>query len=76
MTSKHLDEDIYQQALAESVHYSLKTVNSNIEKGGIVKDFDKKLSINDVKSKLEIKSNAQTPNKNNLIGIVKVPKNV
>lgn len=35
MTSKHLDEDIYQQALAESVHYSLKTVNSNIEKGGI-----------------------------------------
>lgn len=35
MTSKHLDEDIYQQALAESVHYSVKTVNSNIEKGGI-----------------------------------------
>lgn len=38
MPSKHLDEldeDIYQQALAESVHYSLKTVNSNIEKGGI-----------------------------------------
>ena len=35
MTSKHLDEDIYQQALAESVHYSVKTVNSNIEIGGI-----------------------------------------
>ena len=35
MTSKHLDEDTYQQALAESVHYSVKTVNSNIEKGGI-----------------------------------------
>ncbi len=35
MTSKHLDEDIYQQAWAKSVHYSLKTVNSNIEEGGI-----------------------------------------
>lgn len=35
MTSKHLDEDIYQQALAESVHHSLKITNSNIKGGGI-----------------------------------------
>lgn len=28
-------ENPYQQALAESVHHSLKTINSNIEKGGI-----------------------------------------
>ena len=27
--------DIYQQALAESVHFSFKTINSNIEKGGL-----------------------------------------
>ncbi|RYY78286.1 MAG: hypothetical protein EOO69_11210 [Moraxellaceae bacterium] len=27
--------DIYQQALLESVHFSFKTTNSNIEKGGI-----------------------------------------
>ena len=49
--------------------------NDNSNKTVIVKDFAKKLSIDDVNSKLEIKSNAQTPNKNNLIGIVKVPKN-
>jgi len=35
MTTKDTEENPYQQALAESVHYSLKTVNSNIEKGGI-----------------------------------------
>ena len=33
--TKDTEENPYQQALAESVHYSLKTVNSNIEKGGI-----------------------------------------
>lgn len=33
--TKDTEENSYQQALAESVHYSLKTVNSNIEKGGI-----------------------------------------
>ncbi|WP_139851757.1 hypothetical protein [Acinetobacter pullicarnis] len=27
--------NIYQQALAESVHFSFKTINSNIEKGGL-----------------------------------------
>ena len=32
---KDTGENIYQQALAESVHFSLKTTNSNIEKGGI-----------------------------------------
>lgn len=35
MTSENSNEDIFQQALAESVHFSLKTTNSNIEKGGI-----------------------------------------
>lgn len=34
MTSESLD-DIYQLALADSVHVSLKTINSNIAKGGI-----------------------------------------
>lgn len=33
--TKDTGENPYQQALAESVHHSLKTVNSNIEKGGI-----------------------------------------
>lgn len=33
--TKDTEENPYQQALAESVHYSVKTVNSNIEKGGI-----------------------------------------
>lgn len=33
MTQK--EENIFQQALAESVHFSCKTINSNIEKGGI-----------------------------------------
>lgn len=32
---KDTGENIYQQALAESVHFSLKTTNSNIEKGGL-----------------------------------------
>lgn len=35
MTSDNLNEDLFQQALAESVHFSVKTTNSNIEKGGI-----------------------------------------
>ena len=35
MTSENLNEGIFQQALAESVHFSVKTINSNIEKGGI-----------------------------------------
>lgn len=33
--TKDTGENVYQQALAESVHHSLKTINSNIEKGGI-----------------------------------------
>lgn len=33
--TKDTGENLYQQALAESVHHSLKTINSNIEKGGI-----------------------------------------
>ncbi len=33
--TKDTGENPYQQALAESVHHSLKTINSNIEKGGI-----------------------------------------
>lgn len=32
---KDTGKNPYQQALAESVHHSLKTINSNIEKGGI-----------------------------------------
>lgn len=33
--TKDTGENLYQQALAESVHHSLKTINSNIEKGGL-----------------------------------------
>ena len=33
--TKDTGENLYQQALVESVHHSLKTINSNIEKGGI-----------------------------------------
>lgn len=35
MTSENVNDDIYQQALADSIHVSLKTINSNIAKGGI-----------------------------------------
>ena len=35
MTFENSNEDIFQQALAESVHFSVKIINSNIEKGGI-----------------------------------------
>lgn len=35
MTSENSHGEVFQQALAESVHHSLKTINSNIEKGGI-----------------------------------------
>ena len=35
MTFENSNEDVFQQALAESVHFSVKTINSNIEKGGI-----------------------------------------
>lgn len=35
MTSKNIDQDIYQQTLAESVHHSLKPTNTNIQGGGI-----------------------------------------
>ena len=36
-------ENPYQQALAESVHHSLKTINSNIEKGGVRLSLHQKL---------------------------------
>ena len=45
MTSKTTDQDIYQQTLAESVHFSVKTINSNIEKGGIRLSKDKALDL-------------------------------
>lgn len=35
MNSENSHGEVFQQALAESVHHSLKTINSNIEKGGI-----------------------------------------
>lgn len=35
MTSKTSEQDIYQHTLAESVHHSLKPVNTNIQGGGI-----------------------------------------
>ncbi len=35
MTSENSQGEVFQQALAESIHHSLKTINSNIEKGGI-----------------------------------------
>lgn len=45
MTSKNIDQDIYQQTLAESVHFSVKTINSNIEKGGIRISKDQALDL-------------------------------
>nr|WP_227591476.1 hypothetical protein [Acinetobacter sp. Marseille-Q1620] len=45
MTSKMINEDVYQQTLAESVHFSVKTINSNIEKGGIRLTKDQKLDL-------------------------------
>lgn len=39
------DLNIFQQALAESVHFSCKTINSNIEKGGIRLSQDQTLDL-------------------------------
>ncbi|WP_445116235.1 hypothetical protein [Acinetobacter sp. WZC-1] len=33
--SKTIEDDVFQNSLKESVHFSFKTINSNIEKGGI-----------------------------------------
>lgn len=45
MTSKTSEQDIYQHTLAESVHFSVKTINSNIEKGGIRLSKDQALDL-------------------------------
>lgn len=45
MTSETTDQYIYQQTLAESVHFSVKTINSNIEKGGIRVSKDQTLDL-------------------------------
>ena len=45
MTSKSPNDNVYQQALAESVHFSTKTINSNIEKGGIRLKNSQKLDL-------------------------------
>lgn len=45
MISKTIDQDSYQYTLAESVHFSVKTINSNIEKGGIRLSKDQALDL-------------------------------
>ncbi|WP_347455007.1 hypothetical protein ABEF83_15545 (plasmid) [Acinetobacter thermotolerans] len=45
MTSKIKEQDIYQQTLAASVHFSVKTINSNIEKGGVRLSKDQALDL-------------------------------
>ena len=40
-----LENDVYIEALEESVHFSFKTINSNIEKGGIRLDKNQALDL-------------------------------
>lgn len=54
-------EDLYQQALAESVHHSLKIVNSNIKGGGIRLTTSSKLDLPYISTRTLLSENIFTP---------------
>lgn len=61
MTSKTIDQDIYQQTLAESVHHSLKPTNTNIQGGGIRLAETNKLNLPYISARTLLDENIHIP---------------
>lgn len=59
--TKDTGENLYQQALAESVHHSLKIVNSNIKGGGIRLATSSKLDLPYISVRTLLSENICTP---------------
>lgn len=59
--TKDTGENLYQQALAESVHHSLKIVNSNIKGGGIRLPTSSKLDLPYISTRILLSENIFTP---------------
>lgn len=61
MTSENLNEGIFQQTLAESVHFSLKPTNSNIKGGGIRLSHSNTLKLPYISAQILLSENIHIP---------------